>query len=414
MLDRNSTDNIHIDGDDYLNLFNGIVNWGHNEIRNPKPKKSKWTLYDMDGEKYDGDNPKELIDNTSTKWDGTNISHIKSAQVKDNIIDLSKYMAEIAVYEASYKNASVEDKPAALATLKSEIEKRFGVEWVIDYLILINVSLNQDSISNNTQWITWGEKTDGKQKWIPCPYDCDFGYGINAVLSYSFTDNAFIKVGRGTNTPYRLVYTYYENELKERYTQLRKDNIISTEAIYSIINKWVKGIGYDNYELEYNIWNESPCNRASGLNDVWEKLSDSYITYNDIATNWDASYNYAAGKMTKYNHRCYVSLQNNNIGNIPDSDTSHWRDISVKTGTYNQGDEVWDGYGNFYKFRAKSTIIVTEDDSSKRYDHLVNTPFLKLYNHYPCEGGVFDSLFRIYKWIDNQINLIDTDWYINN
>ena len=77
----------------------------------------------MDGRKYDGDNPKELIDDTSDYWDGTNTSHIKSAQVKANILSLSQYMSEIAIYKTAYNEASSEDKPTALASLKTEIEQ---------------------------------------------------------------------------------------------------------------------------------------------------------------------------------------------------------------------------------------------------------------------------------------------------
>ena len=102
-MDKESTTNIHLDGDSYLNLFNGIIDWNLMEIRNPKPKK--WKLYDMDGNKYDGDSPKELMgkylsdgETINPNYDDNNESHKKSAEVKQNIVALSNYMKDLKVY----------------------------------------------------------------------------------------------------------------------------------------------------------------------------------------------------------------------------------------------------------------------------------------------------------------------------
>ena len=55
--DKKTAENIILDGViDNVTLFGGTIDWAQFEIRNPK------SLIDVDGDKYDGDNPKELSD----------------------------------------------------------------------------------------------------------------------------------------------------------------------------------------------------------------------------------------------------------------------------------------------------------------------------------------------------------------
>ena len=459
LLDRNKTNNIHLDGEDYANFFNGIINWEKLEIRNPKPKKSKWTLYCMDGTKYDGDSPKELIDSSSDNWDGNNISHIKSAEVKENIIALSNYMSDIAPYEIvstsngditigtfigeyaddiNYTkgswvksannyyislNSSNIGNPVSdtsnwvnissnLETLRSEIEKRFGVRWIIDYVILVNLECNSDIFLQNGQWITWGD-IDNHMKWSLCPYDHDSSFGVNSVSSYKFMSPAYGAFGDKSTTPIRYVYKYYIEDVRERWKSLRDAKIIDKDTIMSIVTDLVYSIGNDNYELEYKKWDESPCCRASGINTKWQLLEMS-ITYNDAASNWSSSTTYFNGSYVKHGHMWFESQQGNNIAHEPnlEQDTEWWKNVSAKPGFYAAGSEIWDGYSNFFRFKALEDVTITEDESfeGRLIDHYVNAPFEKLYQHYPHENGVFDSLYRIYYWLQEQIEIMDNEF----
>ena len=456
LLDRNKTNNIHLDGEDYANFFNGIINWEKLEIRNPKPKKSKWTLYCMDGTKYDGDSPKELIDSSSENWDGSNISHIKSAEVKENIIALSHYMSDIAPYEVvstsngditigtfrgDYANDTNYTKGAwvksannyymslhssntgnpvsdtsnwvnissNLETLRSEIEKRFGIRWLIDYVILVNLEHNSDIFLQNGQWITWGD-IDNHMKWSICPYDHDYSFGVDSVSSYKFISPEYGAFGDKATTPIRYVYKYYIEDVRERWKSLRDAKIIDKDTIMSIVTDLVNSIGNDNYELEYEKWDESPCCRASGINAKWQLLEMS-ITYNDSASNWSSSTTYFNGSHVKHGHMWFKSQQGNNIGHEPnlEQDTEWWKNVSAKPGFYAAGSEIWDGYSNFFRFKALEDVTITEDESfdGRLIDHYVDAPFEKLYQYYPHECGVFDSLYRIYYWLQEQIEIID-------
>ena len=118
-MGRNETDHIHLDG--YLadnNMWNGIVNWKLVEVRNPKPKSSKWTLLCQDGSKYDGDNPKELMGENSEFYNADDKSCKNSATTKTILINATNYMSEIKVFEDVYKADSTEEN---LNILKSEI-----------------------------------------------------------------------------------------------------------------------------------------------------------------------------------------------------------------------------------------------------------------------------------------------------
>ena len=62
---------------------------------------------------------------------------------------------------------------------KAEIEKRFSVEWMVEYVLLMNLLQDGDSISKNIQWATWGA-IDGTVKWYPLPYDLDGASTLHA------------------------------------------------------------------------------------------------------------------------------------------------------------------------------------------------------------------------------------------
>ena len=410
-MDRNKVYNIHLDGDlGEAEIWQGKIKWGSFEVRNPKPKKSKWTLMCQDGTKYDGDDPKELMGTDSQFYDENDASCKNSAQTKEHVIALSKYMSEINEFETNYKNAASEEKSPALSTLKKEIEKRFSMEWMVDYLILNIFIQNGDCVRKNWQWTTWGE-IDGKERWYPNPYDLDHAFGILATTAFRLYDPAKVTYGKGTNTPARYVWDYYFDDMKSRYAELRKAGVISYETVWGLMKDWVDRVGADNYVKEEEKWPETPCNRESNISSNWEDTRISYTSYFDgPSTNgWNKTKSFSSGEYTKYNYRCYQSLQDNNKGHIPDEENSTWwKDVTIKPGTYKAGEEVFDGRCNFYKFRALTDVVVSEDNSNNdRQDHIVGAPFEKFYSQYPYEGGVHDSVDRIDKWIQDKIVLMD-------
>ena len=277
---------------------------------------------------------------------------------------------------------------------------------MIVYLILVNLEKYSDSIWQNVQWITLGN-INNKMKWYPCPYDLDKSFGIISTTSFEFLSPEYMAYGSTETTPFKYIYAYYLEDVKQRWAELRNNKIIDKESLIKLVKTWVEKIGYDNLQLEYEKWSESPCNRNATINSKWELTGTQYISYNTLR--WDNNITYRNSEYAKYLNRCYKSLQGSNIGHNPASSPEWWEDVTVKASNYNTGDKVFDGYNNFYEFEAKENVeVVIDSASNNRQDKLVNTPFTKLYSDYPNEGGVHDSLYRLYKWIDEQIAIIDS------
>jgi hypothetical protein len=80
---------------------------------------------------------------------------------------------------------------------------------------------------------------------------------------------------------------YFWEDLKERYSVLRENGIISTSNICSLVNKWQERIGKENYGEEWETWPESPCLTSfSESTERFEKwvsdriaLEDYYLDY---------------------------------------------------------------------------------------------------------------------------------------
>ena len=417
-MGRNKEDNIHLDGMlGWDEIWGGNVKWTSFEVRNPKPKANKWTLLCQDGTDYDGDKPKELMGTDSPFYDSSNVSCVKSAQAKSNILAISNYMNEIAEFETIYNNSSSDNKATALTELKEEIEKRFSMEWLIDYIILIDFTQNYDATKKNWQWTTWGE-IDGHLKCYPNPYDMDATFGVVATTAFSLGTPQKSSIGKTTNTPARYVWDYYLNEMKARYAELRRAGVLSFYSAYSLIKDWVDRVGAEHYTYEAEKWPNMPCNRDSHINTNWKYTRVNKVYYSDYKTVWSKGTTYEVGDLIKQNRRLYRCIQANS-NHIPEAKGSedYWEDLCVKEGTYHEGEMVYDGYNSFYQFQVPQgqTITVTKDTClSERADGLVNAPFEKFYDVYPYEGGVHDSLERIRNWIAKKVQLMDEQMNYKN
>ena len=338
-MNKSNSNHIHLDGMLSRNtIFGGSVAWdgiGDDgfEIRNPKK------LYCMDGSKYDADtNHHELIDATSNAYDKNNKNHIATAHVKASIIGLSKYLSELEKMES--ENVSSDN-------IRINLEKRFNVPYCIEYLLFCNFLGNADGFDKNWQITTW----DGI-KWSINPYDLDclFGSNFRGVNIGSY--RPWI-LGNNDRELMRWIYKYYKNEISQRYKELRDSGLYSSENICSMINSWMQRIGYDNYVKEYTKWNESPCNRASFINEeYWELSSDATESY------------------------------------LPNK-------------SYIVGDKVLYGKDVMYSFSC-----IKECQGQP--------PITRFYNSYPYELGCYDNLYRVKNWMDRKISFLDKELQYNN
>ena len=233
-VDKKDGNQIILDGTiDRDTLFGGTVNWSAFEIRNPK------SLIDINGNKYDGDNPKELSE-----------SDPLSKKVKDNILRLSNFVSDIT---QNYN-------------LKT-FEKYFIVPSFIDYYLVSQVLYHLDGFRKNWIWGTW----DG-QHWTPTLYDVDSIFG-------AFWNGTYVVIGSDTSVVVGgscLELTEIcKSQIKERYSVLRKAGIFTSENITCLLKTWLNSIGFDNIQKEFKTYNETPSYRNNNISEEWTFVSKS-------------------------------------------------------------------------------------------------------------------------------------------
>ena len=233
-VDKKDGNQIILDGTiDRDTLFGGTVNWSAFEIRNPK------SLIDINGNKYDGDNPKELSE-----------SDPLSKKVKDNILRLSHFVRDIT---QNYN-------------LKT-FEKYFIVPSFIDYYLVSQVLYHLDGFRKNWIWGVW----DG-QHWAPNLYDVDsiFGSFWNGTHVVKGSDTSVVVGGSCLE-----LTEICKPQIKERYSVLRKAGIFSSENITRLLKTWLNSIGFDNIQKEFKTYNETPSYRNNNISEEWDFVSKS-------------------------------------------------------------------------------------------------------------------------------------------
>lgn len=267
-MDKGTATHIHLDGALYApTLFGGNINWSQFEVRNPKP------LYCMDGTEYDGDNPKELIDETSAYYDLAS-DNDKTRQAKQMTAEVKRHITTLAGLKAQI-DALVTDEEK-----KAFIEEHFDVTGMIDYYIFSLVTNNSDGFVKNWQWITY----DGK-RWSVEPYDldCTFGMIFNGKLllppEWGFVDDDYTMVKEYISLgPLMYIHDYFMEEMKQRYADLRDTEIITTDMMHDCVSEWTRRIPDGYMEQEWQRWSDSPCIHPSVPNNGWHQ-SDDYTDW---------------------------------------------------------------------------------------------------------------------------------------
>lgn len=268
--DKKTPENIILDGAiDSNTLFGGTIDWTQFEIRNPK------SLIDIDGNKYDGDNPKELSETDKN-----------SKKVKDYLLRLSGVKAALTE-----------------SNTKETFEKYFIADAFIDYFVISQVLYHLDGFRKNWIWCTW----DG-QHWAPTLYDVDsiFGAYWNGTFVIPNSDkNNILGVGSVLG-----LETLYADEIKARYNQLRDSNVFSVDNIVNLLEKWLNNIGYENMENEIKLYQDTPSYRSPNLNTGWE-----IVGYASTEDNYNAEKTYNEGDTCIY--RGYTFKATTTLTDVP-------------------------------------------------------------------------------------------------
>lgn len=254
---KKKAENIILDGLIYKDtLWGGNIKWEEFEVRNPK------SLKDINGNKYNGDNPKELS-NTDPL----------SKKVKDYIIRWSNCKKEIDSNKT-----------------KETFEKYFLINPFIDYYVVGQILYNLDGFAKNWIWCTW----DGLH-WAPTLYDVDaiFGSHWNGTTVVPESDKKDI-----FNFQVLGFDQVYNTEIKERYKELRNLGIFTVGNIVGLLNKWLNMVGYDNLKQDLEIYNQTPSYRASNINNEYWQLTRMQLTGEEKV--YDETKSYSIGEI------CYI------------------------------------------------------------------------------------------------------------
>lgn len=225
---------------DKVTFFHGVIDWTQFELRNPKD------LITMDGQKYDADeNCNELIDETSSVYDGSNDLHVKTAQLKKLIVRQSEAMQSI-VY--------VSDIELARETFKTY----YDVDAMICYYIISNVLYNFDGFRKNWIWTIYGNIAS------PSFYDLDSIFGRDWTGTYVLESSTTSILGNyesANNLPTGQLERLFRNEIESTYKILRDAQIIDVDNIMKHLNKWMVSVGIDAYERNLKKWPGIPSYR---------------------------------------------------------------------------------------------------------------------------------------------------------
>lgn len=246
--DKSKATNIILDGtlyDQYI--WGGSIDWTKFEIRNPKD------LVDINGNEYDGDNPKELSDSDEL-----------SAETKGYIERIS--------------NA----KSALQGNMTKEVfEQYFLVDPFIDWFLVSQVTYNIDGFGKNWIWCTW----DGLH-WTPTLYDADSIFGSSPIGTF-IIPNSTNGILKGSMAYF--LDSIYKDEIKSRYADLRRAGVFDVDNIVKLLSDWLDRIGYENLKNDLELYNETPSYRESHINENWEVVDYTW-TLTDDTYNSDTSY----------------------------------------------------------------------------------------------------------------------------
>lgn len=249
MMNKKDYEAIHIDSDTANLWSNDPIDWTLFEVRNPK------TLICMDGSKYDGDNPQELIDSTSPNYDSSNKDHKNTVKTKTLIDTLHTVVPAI--------NA------ASTTSEKKELfEQYFDKDSFIVFFLLSQIMDNYDGLwGRNTQWLYY--KNAGK--WCPSFYDLDSCLGYQADHPWLEPPRQSI-LGNNLALPYGLLWSLYQDEVKAKYAELKQSGLFSVNAIMKYVYDWCDRFGDFNLKRSIEKW-ETPCYRDGKVNsEYWEQI----------------------------------------------------------------------------------------------------------------------------------------------
>lgn len=272
-----------------------------------------------------------------------------TVQTKPYVERLSQAIPVLITLDEAY---DADPTPENYQAVRTEFEKYFHPDNLMDYNIIVDLDGDDDAMGNNCQWITW----DG-QKWFATVYDTNGAFGGNGMGNTSLRNN---HAASSNNNPYFYAHKYYKDEIEARYAQLRQLGVLDPDHVIGKMNDWVKRIGLEYYKLEYKEWYLEPTIKNATVNDqYWELVLDE--NDNPITGNTDT----------------YNAKTDYEVGDI----------------VYSAFYRMWRGY--LQKYSTTAGIYKFRCIKRNRGIFCFRTP------------SIADNIWHIYKWYEAQLAIMD-------
>lgn len=278
-LDKSNGNNIHLDGGS--EQLKTPLNWESFEIRNPK--KLLTNVASVDGfEAYDGDNPKELLDESTEGYNPSDKNHVLSNKVKQAILSFNGMATKL--------NSMTNENGG-----EEYLNQHYDLDNLIDYYVLQYVLADED-IAANWQWVTY----DGI-KWFVFDYDKDksFGQIYNCPGTRAATDMLNAVNTSVAYSPFTYLFKYHKQDIKARYNELKSLGIFTPSHVINLVNKWFDRFSNEDLKLEYKKWSESPSNRDDNIDKEHWKVHGSSYEYTSENT-YNSEKTYTIGETCAY------------------------------------------------------------------------------------------------------------------
>ena len=278
-LDKSNGNNIHLDGGS--EQLKTPLNWESFEIRNPK--KLLTNVASVDGfEAYDGDNPKELLDESTEGYNPSDKNHVLSNKVKQAILSFNRMAPKL--------NSMTNENGG-----EEYLNQHYDLDNLIDYYVLQYVLADED-IAANWQWVTY----DGI-KWFVFDYDKDksFGQIYNCPGTRAATDMLNAVNTSVAYSPFTYLFKYHKQDIKARYNELKSLGIFTPSHVINLVNKWFDRFSNEDLKLEYKKWSESPSNRDDNIDKEHWKVHGSSYEYTSENT-YNSEKTYTIGETCAY------------------------------------------------------------------------------------------------------------------
>lgn len=282
--DRNLSDGLEnapnmgvVDGFPIMVFLNGSF-YGIYTMNIPK---DNW-LFGMTGKK----NPNGAIIEASKVSDVSGLTIAAATLEKDNTFGLESEFVGDSVTEQDALNSfnsftekirAIDSKEKLLETFASSSST---IQRAVDCYIYSIVACADDNRYKNILYVNYDIK-DPDSCWFPSIYDMDATWGLHWNGGSLFDANKMLPKEDNVNLLWIKLYTYYFDEIAERYQELRAD-ILSKDSIVNEFDKFLKTIPEIVTTSDMVRWIFIPLKSQNNLTQIKRFLSERFEILDSI------------------------------------------------------------------------------------------------------------------------------------